>query len=122
MSVTTSSFVEMAKAGDLENGQMKGYQVGDKKILLAKVDDKWYAASDVCPHMKAKLSTGTLNGTVLTCPKHGSQFDLKDGHVVRWTDFSGIKLKLINVVRSPRPLAVYPVQIDGDRVMVQAHQ
>jgi len=122
MSVTTSSFAEVARIGDLENGQMKGYQVGDKKILLAKVNDKWYAASDVCPHMKAKLSTGSLDGTAVTCPKHGSQFDLKDGHVVRWTDFSGIKLKLINVVRSPRPLTVYPVEIDGARVMVRPAQ
>ena len=29
---------------------------------------------------------GKLDGTIVTCPRHYSQFDLADGRVVRWTD------------------------------------
>ncbi len=44
--------------------------------LLARVGDKYYAADNRCPHMGGKLSPGKLEGTVVTCPRHGSQFDL----------------------------------------------
>lgn len=37
------------------------------------------AVADVCPHAGATLSTGELEGTVITCPRHGSQFDVRDG-------------------------------------------
>jgi nitrite reductase/ring-hydroxylating ferredoxin subunit len=29
------------------------------------------------------LSEGDLDGTVVTCPYHGSRFDVRDGQVVR---------------------------------------
>lgn len=42
-----------------------------------------YAVEDVCPHAGAVLSGGELEGQVLTCPRHGSQFDVSDGSRVR---------------------------------------
>lgn len=41
------------------------------------------AVADRCPHAGATLSEGELEGTVLTCPRHGSQFDVTDGSRVR---------------------------------------
>ena len=40
--------------------------------------------------MGGKLSQGKLEGTAVTCPRHGSQFDLTDGRVVRWLKESGL--------------------------------
>jgi nitrite reductase/ring-hydroxylating ferredoxin subunit len=37
------------------------------------------AVADVCPHAGARLSEGELEGPVLTCPRHGSQFDVRTG-------------------------------------------
>lgn len=42
-----------------------------------------YAIEDRCPHAGAELSLGELNGTVLTCPRHGSQFDVCNGGRLR---------------------------------------
>jgi nitrite reductase/ring-hydroxylating ferredoxin subunit len=42
-----------------------------------------YAAGDVCPHAGARLSEGALEGTVVTCPLHGSQFDVCTGERLR---------------------------------------
>lgn len=48
------------------------------------------AIADVCPHAGATLSTGELDGTVLTCPRHGSQFDVGDGSRVRGPADAGV--------------------------------
>lgn len=118
MVVKTADYTDIAKADEIRNGQMKGYEVQGKKILVARANNIFYAASNICPHMRGTLSEGQLSGTILTCPRHHSQFDLTDGHVVRWTQFSGITLKLNNFVRPPRPLQVYPVRLDKNRIMV----
>jgi nitrite reductase/ring-hydroxylating ferredoxin subunit len=41
------------------------------------------AVADVCPHAGATLSEGELEGVVLTCPRHGSQFDVRTGDRLR---------------------------------------
>lgn len=52
-------------------------------VALYRVDGQWCAIADRCPHAGARLSAGELEGTVLTCPKHGSQFDVRTGERLR---------------------------------------
>jgi len=52
-------------------------------VALYRVDGQWCAISDRCPHAGAQLSTGDLEGTVVTCPMHGSQFDVRTGERLR---------------------------------------
>jgi 3-phenylpropionate/trans-cinnamate dioxygenase ferredoxin subunit len=111
-------FVEVGKKNDVADGQLKMVTVEDREILLARVSGKYYAAYGRCPHMGGKLWLGKLNGTVVTCPRHSSRFDLTDGHVIRWTNWSGIKLALSKIVRRPRPLKTYKVKIEGDKILV----
>jgi 3-phenylpropionate/trans-cinnamate dioxygenase ferredoxin subunit len=68
--------------------------------------------------MGGHLANGRLEGTVVTCPRHGSRFDLRDGSVIRWTDFSGLGLRLAKTLRSPRPLQTYPVRVEDGRLLV----
>lgn len=119
MSAIAVKQVEVAKADELKDGAMKQVMVEGREILLVRVDGKYYAASNRCPHMGGNLSQGRLAGTVVTCPRHGSQFDLADGHVVRWTDWSGLKLALAKAFKSPRPLATYKVSLQNDRVLIE---
>ena len=95
------------------------FNLGKREILMARVGDTFYAADNRCPHMGGSLSEGKLEKTVVTCPRHHSQFDLGDGHVVRWTDWSGIKLSLAKMVKSPRPVKTYKVKAEGGKVMVE---
>jgi 3-phenylpropionate/trans-cinnamate dioxygenase ferredoxin subunit len=113
-----SSF-EVSKTTELKDGTMKDVSANGREILLARVGDKYYAAGNRCPHMGRKLSQGKLEGTVVTCPGHSSQFDLKDGWVVRWLKGSGIVSAVGKALKSPRPLTVYNVKVEGDRVMVE---
>lgn len=41
------------------------------------------AAADVCPHAGGQLSHGTLDRSTITCPLHGSQFDVRTGERLR---------------------------------------
>ena len=79
-----SKFIEVAKIEELKSETMKKVIAEGREILLARVGDKYYATDNRCPHMKGDLSQGKLGGTVVTCPVHGSQFDISNGQVVRW--------------------------------------
>lgn len=117
-----AGIIEIPGAKELQNGQMKKFNVGGMEILLARVDDNFYAADAVCPHMGGQLANGVLEKTIVTCPRHHSQFDLANGRVVRWTDWSGIKLSVAKVVKSPRPLKTYRVKIEGDKVFIESEK
>ena len=117
-----AEFIEVPGAKDLQSGQMKMFKIGNKEILVARVGDSFYATSNHCPHMGGRLSEGKLEKTVVTCPRHHSQFDLSDGHVVRWTDWSGVLLSLSKVVKTPRPVKTYRVKIEEGKVLVESEE
>jgi 3-phenylpropionate/trans-cinnamate dioxygenase ferredoxin subunit len=112
-------YFEAMKTDSLKNGEMKTVNIAGKDVLVAKVTDNFYAVQNLCPHMKAKLTQGKLEGTVLTCPKHASQFDLTDGHVIRWTNWPGAVSAVAKLVKPPRALTIYPSKIEGNKVMVE---
>ena len=114
-----AEFVEVSRIGELEDGTMKEVLAQGREILLARVGDKYYAADNRCPHMRGKLSQGKLEGTVVTCPLHGSRFDLRDGQVVRWLKGSGLVSMIGKALKSPRPLAIYNVKVEDDRILIE---
>jgi 3-phenylpropionate/trans-cinnamate dioxygenase ferredoxin subunit len=114
-----AEFVEVPGGNDLKSGQMKMFKLGNHEILVARVGDIFYAADNRCPHMSGDLSEGKLEKTVVTCPRHHSQFDLVDGHVVKWTDYTGFRLSMAKMMRSPRPLKTYKVKAGDGKVMVE---
>lgn len=114
-----AGFVEAGKTDELPDGTMKKLLVEGHEILLARIGDKYYAVDNRCPHLGGNLSRGKLEGTIVTCPNHGSQFDLADGRVVRWTNWSGLISKIGRVLKSPRPLTIYNTKIEDDKVLIE---
>ena len=112
-------FVEVARTGDLAAGAMKMVLAGGRELLLARTADDFYCADNRCPHLNGDLSRGTLAGTVITCPDHFSQFDLASGAVLRWTNLTGIVARMDRRAHPTRPLTVYGVKVEGDRVLVR---
>jgi len=113
-----AKFVEVAKIEELRSGTMKKVFAEGQEILLMRVGDKYYAASDRCPHMNGDLSQGKLEGTVVTCPRHGSQFDISNGRAVRWLK-GGLMSKLGSALKMSRNLTVYTVKVEDGRVLVE---
>ena len=116
--VLMSRFIEVAKTEELKSGTMKKVTAEGQEILLVRVGDKYYAGSSRCPHMNGDLSQGTLEGTVVTCPRHGSRFDMSNGQVVRWLK-GGLISKLGGALKASRGLTVYNVKAEGNTVLVE---
>lgn len=111
-------FTEVSKIDDLKNGTMKSVNVAGHQILLAMVRDKYYAVDNLCPHMNGNLSQGKLAGTVVTCPRHGSQFDISNGQVVRWLK-GGLMSKVGKAIKPSKDLTVYNVKVEDGKVLVE---
>jgi 3-phenylpropionate/trans-cinnamate dioxygenase ferredoxin subunit len=114
-----SEFVEVAKLSEFNPGTLKMVRIGEHEYLLARLQDKYYAYDNRCPHLGGNLSAGKLQGTILTCPRHHSQFDLTDGHNVRWTDWTGLQLWATKLLKSPRPLHPYEVKIENGKILIK---
>jgi 3-phenylpropionate/trans-cinnamate dioxygenase ferredoxin subunit len=114
-----SELIEVAKINELSDGSMKEVTAGGHGVLLARTDDKYFATAVRCPHMGGNLAKGKLEGTVVTCPRHGSQFDLSNGQVVRWVGKSGLLATLSKAIKQQRPLTTYNVVIKGDTILVE---
>ena len=114
-----SSFVEVGKTSELKDGTKKTVMAQGHEILLARVGDKYYATDNRCPHLGGDLSAGKLEGTVVTCPRHGSQFNLIDGKVVRWLKGSGLFSAAGKILKPPKPIHTYNVKIEGDSVLIE---
>ena len=102
-----AEFRTVGRVGELADGQGKAVEVGNKLVAVFCVDGRYCAIDDVCPHMGASLSTGTVENGIVTCPWHGWRFRLADG---AWADNPRIKI------------GSYAVQVVGDEIQVDSSQ
>lgn len=117
-----SEFRDVMSAGELPEGMMKRVTVDGREILIAHAEGRYYAADARCPHMGGDLSKGMLKGRIVVCPRHRSEFDLGDGHVVRWTDWSGLLQSVATLFRAPRPVKTHEVKVEGERIQVRVRE
>ncbi len=75
-------FVKVGHLNDFPDGSMKKVQAGGEDMLIANVGGSLYAITSTCTHRGGPLHEGQIDGTVVICPWHGGQFDLKTGKVV----------------------------------------
>jgi nitrite reductase/ring-hydroxylating ferredoxin subunit len=68
---------------DLAEDASTGVELEGRKILLHRSDGELHALDNTCSHAGGLLSRGDIAGCAVTCPLHGSRFDLRDGHILR---------------------------------------
>jgi 3-phenylpropionate/trans-cinnamate dioxygenase ferredoxin component len=73
------NYVKVAQVSDVQPGKMFAAKLGTEALLLANIDNEFYAIQRKCPHFGADLCAGKLEGTIVTCPKHGAKFDVTNG-------------------------------------------
>lgn len=88
-------FVTVAVEGEIDDGEAKLVEIGDKKIALFKIDGDYYATDDACTHEDASLSKGEIDGDVVICPHHGSRFNIKTGAVLSLPAMFPLKTYLV---------------------------
>jgi nitrite reductase/ring-hydroxylating ferredoxin subunit len=96
-------FVRVAAENEIAPGTSREVELQGRVVALFNVAGKLCAIDGICPHAGGPLGEGTLEGTVVTCPWHGWQFDVTTG-------------------RSPRnPACVqrsYEVKVEGGEILV----
>jgi len=93
---------------DLNDGQSKKFDIHGAEVALFKVDGRFYATRDFCPHLGGSLIGGQLDGTVVTCPLHYAKFDISNGNIIRGP--------------SKNRLEIYGVKIEEGKVFVGLKQ
>jgi nitrite reductase/ring-hydroxylating ferredoxin subunit len=84
---------------------MRVFDVVGTKVNIASAAGSLHAFDDRCTHMGCSLANGKLNGTTVTCPCHGSQFDVTTGAVLRGP--------------AQRPVRSRPVQVESDDLFIE---
>ncbi|HEV2768802.1 MAG TPA: Rieske 2Fe-2S domain-containing protein [Solirubrobacteraceae bacterium] len=98
----------VASSGDLQPGEPTSVVAGDAPVLLLRHGDGLHALHDRCSHRGCALSGGQVEGELITCPCHGSRFDVRDGSLQR------------GPATAPQP--VYDVREHDGRVEVRLRQ
>ena len=106
------SFVKVAESSEILAGKMKMVKVDEKEFLIANVNGNYYAIANRCTHASGDLSKGSLEGNVVTCPRHGSKFDVTTGKVV-----SGPKVLFFHPKISDEPS--YEVKVEGKEILLK---
>ena len=88
-------------------------EVGAVRVVLGGVpvavvrdeEGHVHAIGDTCSHAEVSLSEGEVEDCTIECWLHGSQFDLRTGKP------TGLP--------ATKPVATYPVTVEGDDVLVK---
>lgn len=101
-----AEFTKVATVSDIATGTMKTVRVGAKSVAIANVDGEYFAVDDTCTHEQCSLGTeGFLDGSIVTCGCHGSQFEVTTGKVLS--------------LPAPSNVASHEVKVEGNDVYVK---
>jgi nitrite reductase/ring-hydroxylating ferredoxin subunit len=66
---------------DFPEGELRRVDASGMAVLMVRRSGQLCAVSAVCSHAGGPLDEGTLDAPVVTCPWHGSKFDVRTGRV-----------------------------------------
>ncbi|MFE7526089.1 bifunctional 3-phenylpropionate/cinnamic acid dioxygenase ferredoxin subunit [Kitasatospora sp. NPDC057542] len=102
------TFLRACALSDLQEDVPKRVDLNGVPVSVVRTDEGVFAINDTCSHANVSLSEGEVEGCMIECWLHGSSFDLRTGKP------SGLP--------ATKPVAVYPVKIEGDDVLVSVNQ
>ena len=100
-----SDYSFACRVADLADETAVGVEIDGVPICLAKSEGEVFAISDICSHADVSLSEGDVEDGTVECWLHGSRFDLRTGAP------TGLP--------ATKPVATYPVTVEGDDVLVK---
>lgn len=117
--------IEVARAGDVKENQALGVNAAGTPLLLTRVNGQVKAVSSKCPHLGLSLAKGKLDGGAITCPFHGSRFDVCTGDNLDWCNavvgipVPGWTSRLISLGKKPQSLPTYEASEQDGKVFVR---
>lgn len=127
-------YVEACKVSEIAKGHMKHVEINGKEFAIANVDGKFYAFSDRCSHMNARLSRGNIHQGVVTCPFHAAKFDVTSGKKISepvleippgmdplppsWQKYMGVVAQEMSFIKT-NDQVIYDVKVEGDTIKIR---
>ena len=76
--------VKVCQLGDVVDDEIRAFRVHGVTwpVIVTRVDGELFACPGVCPHEDVALAGGDLHGTVITCPGHSYELDMKTGQCI----------------------------------------
>lgn len=101
--------VKVTTKSELGMNKMMGLDIQGNYILIANIEGSYHAMDGLCSHAKGRLWEGSLMGNIVKCPRHGSEFDILTGKVVKKPRIPFAKAKDLNK---------YEVVVEGDDIFL----
>lgn len=97
--------VRVCKLTEIVDAKLRAFKVKGVTwpVLVTRVDGEILATAGVCPHEDVELVDGDLDGSVVTCPGHSYELDMRTG--------ACLHDKGLNLRR-------YPITVVGDELWV----
>lgn len=99
---------DVASTLDLGVDEMVEVQDGKLELAIYRLEDGYYATSNICTHQYAKLTEGYIEEDMVECPLHQALFDIRTGKA------QGGLAKI--------DLRTYDVKVEGERILVNLGQ
>ena len=93
----------VAKVAEVPPGTAKVVLVAGRPVALFNVGGTFYATDGVCLHRGGPIGEGLLEGTTVTCPWHGWEYDVRTGQ---------------NLGNPAAKLRTLSVAVEGDDVLI----
>jgi nitrite reductase/ring-hydroxylating ferredoxin subunit len=90
---------------------MKMVRINDGEVLIANVNGSFYAIANPCTHKSGGLSEGSLEGSIVTCPIHGSRFDVTTGKSILGPKTLFFRAKTTDTTS-------YELRVDGEDILL----
>lgn len=97
-------WTQAAPRSALDGRDVLGVRVGGWPIALYVLPDGIYATGNVCPHLGALLSYGSVIDGYVECPMHHALFDIRTG--------------ISDGAITERSVRTFPVKVEGDQIWV----
>ncbi len=100
----SQQFTVIANTKDIRINEMERFDINGRKILICNVEGQFYALDDTCSHEDASLYRGALKGKCVSCPMHGSRFDIETGEPLDEP--------------ATIPVATHPLKIEEETILI----
>jgi Fe-S cluster biogenesis protein NfuA/nitrite reductase/ring-hydroxylating ferredoxin subunit len=67
---------EVDGLASLKSGSIRARQIGDRSVLLCRIEETFYAYGNECPGCQQRLDTATLDRTTIRCAHCGQHYDV----------------------------------------------
>ena len=118
--------VKIATIRDVSSDKVLKTSANKQSVLVAKVGDKYCSIANKCPHLGLPLAKGKLENGVITCPFHGSKFEVCTGKNTEWVEsfasipLPGLAKKVMAMGKTPTDVNSFTVTQEGEDLFIDA--